>query len=387
MTRTLRLFIGADADGTEAALLDGRGLLEYRVERRAAPSGAGNIHCGRVSRVEKGLGAAFVDIGEERAGFLPLADLAAIPAEGETLLVQVVREAFGGKGARLTARPTLAGILLVLTPATPGISLSARIDDIRERERLVMLVEGLVREGEGVVARTAAAGASLDSLKAEMARLRAAWVDVQARAETAEPPALLYRGEDAALRLVAENAGRLAEVTVNSRREAERLQALCDGVLPGMAERILHRPEREWSPSREEILEQAEAALEPRVGLPSGGSLLFEPGQTLTAVDVNSGRAVGDPYGRADAEPTLLKTNLEAAAEIARQLRLRNIGGIVVIDFIDMREPRSRERVVSALRNALAADPAPTRVEPMSRLGLVEMTRRRRGPSLRAMLA
>jgi Rne/Rng family ribonuclease len=386
VTRDLRLMIIAEAVGTVAALVDGRGLLEYRVEDRDDPSGIGDIHKGQVSRVEKGLGAAFVEIGEERAGFLPLSELDTVPAEGESLVVQVVREAFEGKGARLTARPTLAGILLVLSPFAPGVSRSTRIGEIRERERLTPIVEALAREGEGLVARTAAAGASPDSLEAEMVRLRAAWADVGTRAASADPPALLYRGEDAAMRMLGENAGRLAEVVADSRREAERLKSLCEGVLPGLGERIAYVPERDWSLSRDEILEQAEAALEPRVGLPSGGSLLFEPGHTLTAVDVNSGRATGDAYGRADAEPTMLKTNLEAAEAIARQLRLRNIGGIIVIDFIDMRDTRARERVVSALRAALAGDPAPTRVEPMSRLGLVEMTRRRRGPSLTAML-
>jgi Rne/Rng family ribonuclease len=386
MSRDLRLLVSADAEGTEAALFDAGGLLEYRIEDRDGPSAVGDIHKGQVSRVEKGLGAAFVEIGEERAGFLPLSELETVPAEGDSLVVQVVREAFEGKGARLTARPTLAGILLVLSPFAPGVSLSSRIGDTGERERLMAIIEGLAHEGEGLVARTAANGASPDSLKAEMGRLRAAWRDVDARAQTADPPSLLYRGEDAALRLLAENAGRLHEVVTDSRRAAERLQSLCEGVLPGLGERIVYRPERDWSPSWDEVVEQAEAALEPRVGLPSGGWLLFEPGQTLTAVDVNTGRSVGDAYGRADAEPTMLKTNLEAAEAIARQLRLRNIGGIIVIDFIDIRDQRARERVVSALRASLAGDPAPTRVEPMSRLGLVEMTRRRRGPSLRAML-
>jgi ribonuclease G len=386
VSRDFRLMVIADAEGTEAALLDGRGLLEYRVEDRDGPSAIGDIHKGQVARVEKGLGAAFVEIGEERAGFLPLNELDTVPAEGESLVVQVVREAFEGKGARLTARPTLAGILLVLSPFAPGVSLSSRIGETRERERLIPIVEGLAQQGEGLVARTAAAGASAEALQAEIGRLRGAWADVGARAGPAEAPALLYRGEDVAMRLLGENAGRLEEVVASSRREAERLRSLCEGVLPGLGARIVHVPERDWSPSRDEILEQAEAALEPRVALPSGGSLLFEPGHTLTAVDVNTGRAVGDAYGRADAEPTMLKTNLEAAEAIARQLRLRNIGGIVVIDFIDVRDPRARERVVSALRAALAGDPAPTRVEPMSRLGLVEMTRRRRGPSLRAML-
>jgi ribonuclease G len=378
--------VSADAEGTEAALVDAHGLLEYRVENREARSNVGDIHVGQVSRVEKGLGAAFVDIGQERAGFLPLADVESVPTEGDSLLVQVVRDGFEGKGPRLTARPTLAGILLVLAPSAPGVSLSSRIGEIRERERLFPIVEALARPGEGLVARTAAAGASEDSLKAEMSRLRAVWTDVSERAETADPPALLYRGEDVALRMLADNAGRLEEIVAGSRREAERLRGLCEGVLPGLGERIVHLAERDWTPSREEILEQAEAALEPRVGLPSGGWLLFEPGHTLTAVDVNTGRAVGDSYGRADAEPAVLNTNLEAAAEIGRQLRLRNIGGIIVIDFIDVRDPRGRERVVSALRGALAGDPAATRVEPMSRLGLVEMTRRRRGAPLRAML-
>jgi ribonuclease G len=382
----LRLYVMADEEGTEAALIDAHGLVEYRAEWPDSRSAVGDIYKGRVSRVEKGLGAAFVDIGAERAGFLPLADLPRVPTEGESLIVQVSRDAFEGKGARLTGKPTLAGILLVLSPFAPGVSLSSRIGEIRDRERLFAIVEGLAREGEGLVARTAAGGASAAALAAEIDRLRAAWADVATRAEQAEAPSLLYQSEDVVLRLLSENAGRLAEVVADTRREAERLRAFCAGVLPELDGRITHLPERDWPLSRDEILERAEAALEPRVQLPSGGWLLFEPVQTLTAIDVNTGRAVGDAYGRADAEPAILKTNLEAAAVIARQLRLRNIGGIIVIDFIDIREPRARERIVSALRGALAADPSPTRVEPMSRLGLVEMTRRRRGPTLAAML-
>jgi ribonuclease G len=386
MSENLRLLVIADEEGTEAALLDERGLVEYRAEWPDSRSAVGDIYKGRVTRVEKGLGAAFVDIGAERAGFLPLADLPDVPTEGQALVVQVTRDALEGKGARLTAKPTLAGILLVLSPHAPGVSLSSRIGEIRDRERLFAIVEGLARDGEGLVARTAAGAASAEALEAEVGRLRAAWGDVADRARAAEAPSLLYESEDVVLRLLSENAGRLSEVVADSRREAERLRAFCAGVLPGLDGRITHVPERDWPLSRDDILEQAEAALEERVQLPSGGWLLFEPGQTLTAVDVNTGRAVGDPHGRADAEPAILKTNLEAAAVIARQLRLRNIGGVIVIDFVDIRDPRGRERIVSALRGALAGDPAPTRVEPMSRLGLVEMTRRRRGPTLRAML-
>lgn len=386
MTGELRLLVIADEEGIEAALVDERGLVEYRAEWPDSRSAVGDIYKGRVTRVEKGLGAAFVDIGAERAGFLPLADLPDVPTEGQTLIVQVTRDAIENKGARLTAKPTLAGILLVLAPYAPGVSLSSRIGEVRDRERLFAIVEGLAREGEGLVARTAAAGATAAALEAEIGRLRAAWDDVSARAREAAAPSLLYSSEDVVLRMLSENAGRLTEVVADTRREADRLRAFCADVLPELDGRITHMPERDWPLSRDDILEQAEAALEPRVQLPSGGWLLFEPGQTLTAVDVNTGRAVGDAYGRADAEPLILKTNLEAAAVIARQLRLRNIGGVIVIDFVDIREPRARERIVSTLRSALANDPAPTRVEPMSRLGLVEMTRRRRGPTLRAML-
>jgi len=379
--RTLRLFVAGRNGGRQIALVEDRRLVEFRVDRAETASRIGEIHLGRVLRVEKGIDAAFVELGLDRPALLPLADHDGKAAEGDAVLVQIARDGREGKGARVTGRPVLPGFALVFDPHHPGVSVSQRIADRDTAARLGAAVRSLAEPGEGFIVRAAALAATPAALAAEAARLRAAWREIGARRAGLKPPFCLHR-DDAVVALLRDAGAEVAEIVVDTRGAADTLRPRLEAALPDLASRLVVRPPRDWVPSANEIDEQVEAALEPEVPLPSGGTLLVEPGRTLTAIDVNSGGAASDPGGKRAGERRFLEANLEAAAEIARQLRLRNIGGIVVIDFIDLKAPPARARVVDALKAAVGDDPAPCWVGPMSRLGLVEMTRRRRGPSL-----
>ena len=379
---TGRLLVSTRSGAQRLALWADDRLAEYTVERAANEGRPGDIYLGRVTGVDKGLDAAFVDIGLARPGFLPLGESGERPTDGAAVVVQVTRGAQGDKGARLSARPVLAGRLLELDPHRPGVRLSERVERTPEWQRLADLVRRVARPGEGFVLRRAAAGSGSEALAAEADRLRAAWAGVLARRAAAKPPARLHDDGNAVVRLLRDQAGAPpAEIVFDARAAAAAAQRSLAAVAPDLAGRVVYRPARDWMPGEAEIADEVAAALEPRAPLPSGGWLLFEPGETLTAIDVNTGTAPGQ-----GAERTLLQCNLEAAAEIAHQLRLRNIGGIVVVDFVDLKSKDHRRQVVEALGRAVAADPCACSVGSMSRLGLVEMTRRRRGPSLAAQL-
>jgi Rne/Rng family ribonuclease len=381
----LRLFLAAHGGGRLIALVEDRRVVEYRVDRPETMSRIGEIHLGRVQRVEKTIDAAFVEIGLDRPALLPVAEHDGRLVEGEAVLIQITRDGRDGKGARVTGRPALPGRALVFDPHHPGVSVSQRVADRDAAARLTTAVRALALPGEGFIVRSAALAASPDALAAEAARLRAAWREIETRRAGLKPPACLHR-EDAIVALLRDAGAAVGEIVVDMRGAADALRPRLEVALPDLAPRLVVRPVRDWVPSADEIDEQVVAALEPEVPLPSGGTLLIEPGRTLTAVDVNSGGGASDPGGRRAGERRFLEANLEAAAEIARQLRLRNIGGIVVIDFIDVKAPQARAQVVDALKAAVADDPAPCWIGPMSRLGLVEMTRRRRGASLAEML-
>jgi Rne/Rng family ribonuclease len=379
------LFVAAQGGGRLIALMEDRRVVEYRVDRPETMSRIGEIHLGRVQRVEKTIDAAFVEIGLDRPALLPVAEHDGRLVEGEAVLVQITRDARDGKGARVTGRPALPGRALVFDPHHPGISVSQRVVDRDAAARLTAAVRALALPGEGFIVRSAALAASPEALAAEAARLRAAWREIETRRAGLKPPACLHR-DDPIVALLRDAGTSVEEIVVDMRGVADALRPRLEAALPDLASRLVVRPVRDWVPSADEIDEQVAAALEPEVPLPSGGTLLIEPGRTLTAIDVNSGGGASDPGGRRTGERRFLEANLEAAAEIARQLRLRNIGGIVVIDFIDVKAPQARARVVDALKAAVDDDPAPCWIGPMSRLGLVEMTRRRRGPSLAEML-
>ncbi len=375
-----RLLVSVRRDHRWAAWLADERVVEFQHEREGEASALGNIYLGRITHVEKGLGAAFVDIGMKQAAFLPLSEASTPAVEGAEVVVQIERAGRAGKGPRVTTRASLAGVCLILLPGRRGISVSERIADRDERSRLSALVKTLAEAGEGFVVRTAAGGAQEQQLREEAAALRTSWHDLLGRERT-QPPAVIYRQPSIDLRLLRDHGPQFDEVLYDQRNAAAAATAWCRSMLPALATRIAFRRDVEWTPAPAEILEQVEDALQSRIDLSTGGGLVIEPTEAMTVIDVNA-LSAGNAQPDAANERVLLRTNLAAADEIARQVRLRNIGGIVVVDFIDLKEGAHRREVVGRLRAAAANDSAPVWVGAMSRLGLVELTRKRRGPTL-----
>ena len=403
---------------------------ELHVERNALRGLVGNVYLGRVARVLPGMQSAFIDAGLERAAFLHVADIwrheaqrglqrglqrdsparpegvpddrsppKALPAdrpaavqepiekllhEGQSLLVQIVKEPLGTKGARLSTQMSLAGRLLVYLPQEPHaghIGVSQRIGDEAGREALRSRVLRLVPPGEqgGYIVRTLAEDASDEDLAADIAYLRKLWDDIVATSRTARAPALLYQDLGLAERMLRDLAGEsTGTIQVDSRESFDRLVAFARAYTPKVAGRVVHYVGDRPLFERHGIDAEIERALARRVDLKSGGYLILDQTEAMTTIDVNTGGFVG---GRSF-DDTIFKTNLEAAHAIARQLRLRNLGGIIVLDFIDMENAEHQETVLTELRRALAGDRMKMTVNGFTQLGLVEMTRKRTRESL-----
>lgn len=392
---------------TRVALIEGGRLAEVRIERPDRHSSVGNIWRGRVSRVVPGMQAAFVEIGLAKAGFLAARDARASappepspetvggdePApptisrlvhEGEAILVQAIKDPLGDKGVKLTTDISLPGRLLVLTPFRPGIHLSRRLEAPEERERLASLLEGALQgagdagAAGGLILRTAAAGAAAADLLAEARYLAAEWRRLEKQAAVTAVPGLLWRDLDPVARALRDHVTpATGGVWINSAAGFAAARAYAAERLPGLAERIRRHEGDEPLFARFGAEADLARALEKRVALPSGGAITIETTQALAAIDVDSGSFVGR-----DLDETSRRTNLEAAAEIARQLRLRGLGGIIVIDFIHLARTEDRAELIAQFQAALAADRAPTHVLGLSEFGLVEMTRKRTGEPL-----
>lgn len=368
-----------------ALVSDGR-LTELQVVRRDRPSRVDSIFLGRLERVMTDLDAAFVDIGIGRAGFLRAEDRSGSdgwPPPGAPLLVQVRNDGEGDKGPRLSMNVAVSGRYLVYHPNGSGVTFSRRIEGESERDRLRAHVEGLL-EG-GVVLRTAAAGATAEVLRADATSVLERWEKIRRLALGIQPPADLSSrvpGErDPIARMLRDHGATLEEVIIDDRTMARTLQDQMDR----QGEKIRVRWHNGSMPAFDidDVAGQIDTALAQRIALESGVEVLFEPGETLCAVDVDSAGA-GGRQGRAPRRP--VEVNLEAAPAIAQQLRLRNLAGAVVIDFVTMRSAYDRDKVQAALAEALAADPVPTQIYGFTRLGLFELTRARRGPTLAAQL-
>ena len=368
-----------------ALVADGR-LAELQIVRRDKPSRVESVFLGRLERVMSELDAAFVDIGIGRSGFLRAEDRAGIddwPPPGAPLLVQVRNDADGEKGPRLSMNLAVTGRYLVYHPVGSGVGFSRRIEGESERERLRRHVEGLL-EG-GIVLRTAAAGAGADVLRADASQIMERWEQLRRHALDAQPPADLtdrMPGErDPIARALRDYGASLEEVILDDRGMARTLQDELDR----LGEKIRVRWHNGPMPAFDvdDVEGQIDTALASRIVLESGVEVLFEPGETLTAIDVDSASA-GGRQGRAPRRP--VEVNLEAAPAIAQQLRLRNIAGAVVIDFVTMRSTYDRDKVQAALAEVLAEDPVPTQLYGFTRLGHFELTRARRGATLAAQL-
>ncbi len=389
------ILVNVTPQETRVAVMASGQVQELLVERAANRGIVGNIYAGRVARVLPGMQSAFVDIGLERAAFLHVADLlehrrspgeGARPiekllAEGQPVTVQVLKDPIGGKGARVTTQLSVAGRLLVYLPQDSHIGVSQRIEGEAGRSALRERLRELVPADEkgGFILRTQAEGAAEDELRADIAYLRQLWRDFAARALGAQPPKLVYEDLSLAERVLRDMVTpATAAVQVDSRENFHRLEAFARAYVPGVAARLQHytgeRPLFELHNVEEEI----EKALARRVSLKSGGTLVIDQTEAMTTIDVNTGGYVG----QRSFDDTVFKTNLEAAQAIARQLRLRNLGGIIVVDFIDMASPEHRAAVLEEFRRALARDRTRLTLGGFTPLGLVELTRKRTRESL-----
>jgi len=380
------ILISVDLSELRVAVLEEGRTVETYIERRGAGSIAGNIYKAKIDNILPAIDAAFVDFGAPKNGFLQVRDVV-VPglsatarrrkkisdmlSNGQDILVQIEKNPMKTKGARVTMELSIAGRFLVLTPDGEGSGVSKRLPD-GERERLRKLVKQLETDGVGVIARTAAAGATLEDLERDLRFLRKIWAQVQARAKTAPTKTMVHQDGDLSLRVIRDLLTRnVDKVVVDSERQYRRILGWVRTTQPEFADRI------ELHTGSQPLFEQygVEAAirstLNRRVDLPSGGYLLFDYAEAFTVIDVNSGSSTRQSH----LEETTLRTNVEAAREVLRQLRLRDIGGIIVIDFIDLERERNRKELLAVLTEELTKDRTKTYLVDISPLGLVEMTR------------
>ncbi|MDR2453301.1 MAG: Rne/Rng family ribonuclease [Bifidobacteriaceae bacterium] len=378
---------------TQIAVLEDGVLVEHYVARRTQHSTVGNVYLGRVQNVLPSMEAAFVDVGKGRNAVLyagevnwDAAGLEGQPrrieqalSSGDSVMVQVTKDPIGHKGARLTSQITLAGRYLVFVPSGGMTGISRKLPDV-ERARLKKLLKEIVPSGTGVIVRTAAEGASDAELAADVARLSAAWEKIQQKAATASAPALLKGEPDLAIRVVRDIFNEdFTSLTVSGQSAWDEITGYLDEVAPELRGRVSR-----WSAeadvfAADRIDEQLAKGLDRKVWLPSGGSLVIDRTEAMTVVDVNTGKFTG---AGGTLEETVTRNNLEAAEEIVRQLRLRDIGGIIVIDFIDMVLESNRDLVLRRLVEALGRDRTRHQVAEVTSLGLVQMTRKRVGQGL-----
>ena len=386
------ILINVTPQETRVAVLQQAVVQELHIERASARGLVGNIYLGRVCRVLPGMQSAFVEIGLDRAAFLHVADIWASPEEeprpierllyeGQAIMVQVFKDPLGTKGARLSTQIGLAGRFLVYLPQETHIGISQRIEDEAEREHLREKLQHLLPDEDhgGFIIRTMAETATDKELLDDVEYLRKVWSDIQANAKGAPVKTMLYHDLDLPLRVLRDFVtDETDNIVVDSRETFTRLQGFAQEYTSGVAEKLSHyqgaRPLFDLRGVEDEI----EKALARRVDLKSGGYLILDQTEALTTADVNTGGFVG---GR-NFDDTIFKTNLEAAQTIARQLRLRNLGGIIIVDFIDMDNEEHQAAVLAEFKKALSKDRARITINGFSALGLVEMTRKRNRESL-----
>ena len=390
----VEILINVGPRETRAALMESGVLQEIFIERSSRRGLVSNLYKGKVSRVLPGMQAAFIDIGLERTAFLHAGDIAlqrpddtivGLPAvddirrlvnEGDDILVQVIKDPIGTKGARLTTFVALPSRYLVYMPRGEGVGVSTRIEDEAERMRLKAAILAHLRHDRpgGYIIRTAALGATPEGLREDMAYLDKLWRHVRELSQASVPGRIVHEDLPLTLRVLRDELARgVTRVCVDSPIEHERMLEFAAKFLPDVATVIeLYTGTRPIFDSHS-IEEEISRALDRKVPLKSGGYLVVDQREAMTTIDVNTGAYVG----HRNLEETIFRTNLEAAVAIARQLRLRNLGGIIIIDFIDMTDESHRRQVLAALERALVADRAQTHIVSLSPLGLVEMTRKR----------
>lgn len=380
------------------ALLHNGALQEMHIERSMRQGLLGNIYKGRVSRLLPGIQAAFVDIGLERAGFLHISDLnhvdqLRVPANhtpldirdilqaGQELLVQVYKDPLGSKGARLTTQFTIPSRYLVLTPGLMQVAISQKITDEQERERLTQLITP--SETGGYIFRTVAEGVTEDELVEDKKFLETLWSDITARAKTVKTGQVVYEEIPIVLRVLRDLAGYDVErIRVDNAAAALQMREFAKIYVPKLADRIEHYQDERPIFDIYSVEDEIQKALQRKVSLKSGGSIVFDQTEAMTTIDVNTGSYAGTQ----NSEQTIFKINLEAVEVIARQVRLRNLGGIIIIDFIDMTEEIHKTHLLQTLTETLAKDSVRSEISSLSSLGLVQMTRKRTRESLEHIL-
>jgi len=409
-----KILVSVDDYETRVAVLENAQLAEYFFERADQHRMAGNIYKGRVMAIAQGIEAAFVDIGIGRNAFLFVSDVSSLVddefarmmededeetveemdedrvplppisisevlKEGQEILVQMEKEPIGSKGSRVSTNISLPGKYLVLLPMTKHVGVSRRIENPKEKERLRELAEGLCPNGMGLIVRTAAEGHSLEDFNLDLTTLMAQWGQISKHAASCRPPALIHKDLGIPFRLVRDIlTEEVTEFVVDQLDLYRKIMDYAQSIMPSYASRVKY-----WDKSTPLFVAlglepEISGLMNKKVWLNCGGYLVIEETEALTVIDVNTGRYLGSR----NLEETVLVTNLEAAAEIARQLRLRDIGGIVIIDFIDMQRPENRELVLNKLLECLKRDRSKTHVLEITRLGLVQMTRKRVRKSL-----
>jgi ribonuclease G len=405
------ILVNITAQETRVALLEGGQVVEVYVERQRNASLAGNIYKGKVLRILPGMRSAFVDIGLEKAAFLYVADIRTdivddyavmfedenmqgldflhkgrhdlhideLLHEGQELLVQVSKNPLGSKGARVTSYITLPGRYVVLMPNLEHIGISRRIPDEEERARLRDIVEGIKPKGCGVIVRTASEGASPEELQKDLEFLVRLWGSILKKYERAGAPSLIYNDLDLVLRSVRDLMGQdVGKMIIDNEEAFGGVKEFLQGYFPKLLEKI------DLYEGDEPIFDQygievdITRALGRKIWLKSGGYIVIDQTEAMTVIDVNTGKYVG----KEDLEDTILRTNLEAVKEIAYQIRLRNLGGIIIVDFIDMEQPENRQKLFTALQEAMKRDRTKSTISQITELGLVQMTRKRVRESL-----
>ncbi len=409
------IIVNATPLETRVAILEDKTLTEIFIERDSNRGTAGNIYKGRVTKVLPGMQSAFVDIGLERDAFLYVSDhfssaeeyerlwgieegsngndnggrsarhghIEDILKEGQAVLVQVSKESIAAKGARITSYVSLPGRFLVLMPSIDYAGVSRKIENERERRRLKQIVSEVRRDNYGWIVRTEGLKKGREELEADMNYLRNMWEDLRRRAERATAPTLIHRELDVVCKVLRDLfSAEFDRVTIDSESVYRQTLDFMKAVQPALSNRV-HHYRKENSIFEEYGIEaELEKALRSRVWLKSGGSIVINQTEALVAIDVNTGKYVG----KKRLEDTVLKTNLEAVEEVCRQLRLRDLGGIIVVDLIDMEEHRNRRKVQEQFEEALRRDRAKTKLLQISEFGLVEITRQRTKRSLERIL-
>jgi ribonuclease G len=385
------LVVSVDAGEKRVAMLEDDVVAEVYLERPESRSIAGNVYLGTVDNVLPGMEAAFVEIGLEKNGFLYVDEIVGPELEGrrgarkiqdliqrgQTIVVQAVKDPMKTKGARLTTEISLPGRFVVFVPHGDGLGVSRRLDD-DERNRLKAILKEIAPKKGGVIVRTAAEGASAEDIERDLVFLQQLWKTIEKRAKTAKAPALIYQEAELPLRVTRDLfTGEFERLVVDHDRTYKRIVGYLKKTSPHMVARVSRHKDRAPLMEAFGVEQEIRSTLNRRVDLPSGGYLIFDYAEAFTVIDVNTGRFVGSRSRTSGArlEDTITKNNLEAVKEVVRQLRLRDIGGIIVIDFIDMANPKNRQTVEDALRQELERDRTKTYVVEISPLGLVEMTR------------